>query len=146
MKIFIRKSKKDINNKSVAKEKASKKVKRQSSLESEEGQLVIDVYQTNSEIVIQSPVAGAKTKELKIYIENNNIVLIKGKRKEPKEKNRVKREYLLKECYWGIFSRKIILPEEVDSSRTKTSIKEGILIIKMPKIRTGKKKKIIIEE
>lgn len=109
-----------------------------------EGQLMIDIYQTNSEIVIQVPVAGAKAKDLNIFIEDNTVT-IKGIRNEPGEENGTK-EFLHQECYWGVFSRKVILPEGVDIFRAQASLKEGILILRMPKMRPSKKRKIIIKE
>lgn len=108
-----------------------------------EGQLVVDVYQTNGEIVIQSAVAGVKPEDLDIVIEND-VFTIKGQRQRPAENE--ERNYFYQECYWGRFSREIILPAEVDATRTQASIKEGILTIRIPKIEKEKKRKIIITE
>lgn len=104
---------------------------------------MIDIYQTGSEIVIWAPAAGAKVKDLSIFIEND-IVTIRGTRNEPEE-NETK-EFLHQECYWGLFSRKMILPEEVDTSRVQASFKESILILRMSKMMPSKKRKIIIKE
>lgn len=107
-----------------------------------EGQLAIDVYQTNGELIIQSAIAGIKPEELDISIEGD-VVTIKGIREKPngnEEKN-----YFYQECYWGPFSRELILPEEVDPSRAEAEMKEGILTIKIPKIQRLKKRKIAIK-
>lgn len=108
-----------------------------------EGQLVVDVYQTNGEIVIQSAIAGVKPQELEISVEND-VVTIKGERKKTMEKE--EKNYFYQECYWGRFSREIILPAEVDASRTEAAIKDGILTIRIPKIEKEKKKVNIKEE
>jgi len=108
-----------------------------------EGQLVVDVYQTEEEIVIQSAIAGVKPEELDISIEND-MVTIKGKREKLFEK--AKTNYFYQECYWGPFSREIILPMEVDVKRAKATMENGILTIRMPKILTKKKRKIIVGE
>lgn len=105
-----------------------------------EGKLMVDVYETNSYVVVEAPIAGTKIDNFDIFIEND-ILEIKGTRENP-NKNKVKRKYFFKECYWGVFSRKIILPKEVDNSRVKASIKEGIITIKLPKLEKEKKKKI----
>ncbi len=105
------------------------------------GELVIDLYQTEKEIVIRVPIAGVNPEELDISIEND-MVQIQGERKEPEENQK---EFIIKECFWGLFSREIILPEEVDASRTKAYFKNGILTIRMPKIEKYKKRKIIIK-
>jgi len=108
-----------------------------------EGQLVVDVYETNSDFVVLAAIAGILAKDLDVLIEND-MLIIKGERPNPqksKEKN-----YFYQECYWGPFSRKIILPEGVDISQAESSIEKGILVIKIPKVLTKKKRKIIVEE
>ena len=106
-----------------------------------EGQLAVDVYQTESELVIQSAIAGVKPNELDISVEGD-LVIIKGERKRPAEEDE---DYFSQECYWGAFSRKIILPVEVDPGRIDASLKDGILTIKMPKILREKKMKVTIK-
>lgn len=106
-----------------------------------EGQLAVDVYQTESELVIQSAIAGVKSEELDISVEGD-LVIIKGERKRPIEENE---DYFSQECYWGSFSRKIILPVEVDPGRIDASLKKGILTIRMPKIVREKKMKVTIK-
>lgn len=109
-----------------------------------EGQLTVDLYETNSHIVIQSAVAGVKPEDFNISIEND-MLEIKGERKKP-EDNESKKTYFFKECYWGPFSRKVILPKEVDNSRTKATVKEGVLIIKIPKLEREKKRRIRLKK
>lgn len=105
------------------------------------GQLVVDVYETDTEIVVQSAIAGVKSNDIDISIEND-ILIIKGERQNPtKDDNR---KYFLEECYWGPFSKEIILPKEIDTSRIDAKIKEGILTIRMQKIERAKNKKISI--
>lgn len=45
-----------------------------------EGQLTIDVYQTETDIVIKSTIAGVKPEDLDVAI-NNDMVTIRGERK-----------------------------------------------------------------
>lgn len=108
-----------------------------------EGELAVDVYQTDKEIVIQAPIAGVKGEDLDITIEND-ILIIKGKRERPSLEEI--KGYFYQECYWGAFSRKIVLPEETDPSRTEAHFKEGILTISIPKIERERKRKIAIKE
>lgn len=107
-----------------------------------EGQLAVDVYQTESELVIQSAIAGVKPEELNILVEGD-LIIIKGERKRYVEESE---DYFSQECYWGSFSRKIILPVEVDPGRIDATLKEGILTIRMPKISREKKMKIIVKK
>ena len=108
----------------------------------EEGQLAIDVYETEDDIVVQSTIGGIKAEDLDISIEDD-MVTIRGARENTVEKEGKK--YFYQECYWGSFMRKVILPEEVDASKAKASIKEGILTLTMPKLHRKTKKKISVE-
>ncbi|MDP2641491.1 MAG: Hsp20/alpha crystallin family protein [Candidatus Yanofskybacteria bacterium] len=107
-----------------------------------EGELAVDVYQTGNEIVIQSTIAGLKADNLDISIEND-IVTILGERQNSLEHE--EKDYFIQECYWGAFSRQIILPEEVDAQNAEASIKDGVLIIRLPKFERVKVKKIRIK-
>jgi len=108
-----------------------------------EGELAVDVYQTDGEIVIQSTIAGVKPENLDISIEDDQV-LIKGNREKPAEEDEI--NYFYQECYWGLFSRQIILPEETDPSRAEAAMKEGVLTIRIPKIERKKKRKIVVKE
>jgi len=107
-----------------------------------EGQLSADIYETETELIIQTAIAGVQAKELDISLEND-VLIIKGERENPTIDS--KKNYFSKECYFGPFSREVILPREIDPSRVKATMEEGILTIRMPKIEREKKKKIIIE-
>ena len=106
-----------------------------------EGQLTIDVYQTPEEIVVESAVAGVKPEDLDISV-SNDAVAIRGERH--REHRMQDEEYLYQECYWGRFSRSIILPEEVDAERASVDFKNGILVIHLPKMNRQKSKKLRI--
>ena len=104
-----------------------------------EGELAVDVYQVGDEIIIQSTVAGVSPDDLDVGIEND-IVTITGERKNPTEGE--DKQYFTQECYWGPFSRQVILPEEVDSLRAEAVIKDGIFILRIPKMQRQRIKKI----
>lgn len=104
-----------------------------------EGQLTIDVYQTDNDIVIKSTIAGVKPEDLDISI-NNDMVTIKGERKNEEIINH--NNYYYQECYWGSFSRSVLLPVDVISEKAEASLKNGILTLRLPKADTTKIKRI----
>src|SRR3989338_7882198 len=108
----------------------------------EEGKLTIDVYQTPNEIVVESTIAGVKPENLDISI-NNESVTIRGKRE--KEQRVTDEDYFYQECYWGKFSRSIILPQEVDAENSTAGLKNGVLTIRLPKLNRQKAKKLKVK-
>ncbi len=110
--------------------------------ESEEGELTIDVYQTPTEIVIKSMVAGVKPEDLDISI-TRDMVVIKGKRET--EKFVRDEDYFHQELYWGSFSRSIMLPTEVEVEEADAIEKHGLLIIRLPKIDKNKQTRLRVK-
>ena len=109
----------------------------------EEGQLSIDVYQTPGSIVVKSTIAGVKPEDIDISI-NNDMLTIRGKR-EMYEK--IKDEnYLYRECYWGSFSRSIILPVEIEAEKIEAILENGVLTVILPKAKNAKEISIKVRE
>ena len=116
--------------------------KKEEWIKEEEGQLSIDVYQTPSEIVIKSTIAGVKPENIDVAI-NDDMVTIKGERK--KDVVIKEEDYFYQECYWGRFSRSVILPQEVEVDKVKAEIKDGVLTVRLPKSEKTKSKKVQVE-
>lgn len=100
-----------------------------------EGQLSIDVFQNENKIIIKSTIAGVKPEDLKISL-HHDLLTIKGSRES--EKNIKEENYLFRECYWGSFSRSIILPSEVDEKRVEAELENGVLTITLHKTDPGR--------
>lgn len=106
-----------------------------------EGQLTIDVYQTASDIVIESPIAGVDPENLDVQV-SQDAVAIRGERRRGSEERG--KDYLYQECYWGKFSRSVLLPQEIDAENAVASFENGVLRVQCPKLvrRTSKKLKV----
>lgn len=107
-----------------------------------EGQLTVDVYQDGDYIVVQSTVAGVKSEDVEVSITPESVS-IRGKRERTKEVE--EKDYFYQECFWGSFSRSVILPYEVDPDKSTATIKEGVLTVKMPKLNRQKAKKVKVK-
>jgi HSP20 family protein len=107
-----------------------------------EGQLAIDVYQTENDMVLKAPIAGVPREDLEISI-TDEVINIKGERKEQQEIT--KENYFAQECYWGAFSRSYVLPIAVNSEKASATLKNGILTISIPKLEKTKTKTIEIK-
>src|SRR3989344_2983763 len=105
----------------------------------DEGQLAIDVYQSADEVIVESPLAGVAPEDIDIAITSESVT-IRGKRERER---RIKDEdYIYQECYWGKFSSSVSLPHEVDADKAEASVKNGVLIITIPKLNRSKSKKL----
>ena len=109
----------------------------------EEGQLSIDVYETPKDLIINSTIAGVKSDNIDISI-NNDMLTIRGKRHL--EETVDSKNYLYRECYWGAFSRSIILPTEVKPEKIEAYLEDGILTVKLPKTKNKKNVSIKVRE
>lgn len=97
----------------------------------QEGELPVDMYQTNDAIVIKALVAGVSPADLDISI-TRDMVTIRGVREEYQETN--DDNYFHRELFWGSFSRTLLLPEEVVIDEAEAQEKHGLLEIRLPKL------------
>lgn len=110
-------------------------------------QLDVDVFQTESMIVIYAQAAGADMSDIHVSIEGDaDIVLIEGRRLRPEQlafpKKKVDGAYFTEECIWGDFYRRIILPESVDIERADAKIRNGVLVLVLPLMKPEEKEKV----
>ena len=108
----------------------------------EDGRLAIDVLENDKELVIASAIAGVKPENLEVFV-HNDMLTVRGKRHADSEAE-AGAKYLVRECHWGSFSRSIILPMEIDVDAIAATIRDGVLIVRMPK--THRSKRISVRE
>lgn len=99
-------------------------------IKKEVGQLALDIYHTDKEIVIMAPIAGVTKDDIHISV-TDDVLVIKGTRKlaeEVPEEN-----YYTRECFWGGFSRSIVLPVEADTKGIAATFENSVLEIRIPK-------------
>ena len=97
----------------------------------QEGELPVDMYQTNDSIIIKALVAGVSPNDLDISI-TRDMVTIRGVREEYQETN--DDNYFHRELFWGGFTRTLVLPEEVVIDEAVAQEKHGLLEIRLPKL------------
>jgi HSP20 family protein len=107
-----------------------------------EGELTVDLYQTTSDVVIQTMVAGVKPEDLNISI-TREMVTIKGRRERPSDSPDA--VYVHKELYWGAFSRTVMLPAEIDIEQSEAIERHGLLTLRLPKTDKDRTQKIKVK-
>lgn len=107
-----------------------------------EGQLAVDVFVDDDKIDILAPLAGLDSDDIRLKIENE-VLTISGKREKPRD---VSGEGMVEECFWGPFSRSIILPTPAKVDEIKATFAKGVLHVTVPKLETHKSKIIKINQ
>ena len=97
-----------------------------------EGQLAVDVIETPDRVIIRSAIAGVTEDNLHITI-NEDMVTIRGERTVAKLPLNATVHY--EECFWGAFSRSVILPCRITPDDADASLTLGILTITLQKAR-----------
>lgn len=108
----------------------------------EEAQLSVDVYQTSSEIIIRTMVAGVKPDDLDVSI-TRDMVTIRGERSEDKTVSG--EDFMHRELYWGSFSRTIALSEEIDVDGAEAVEKHGVLTLRLPKLDKNRQTRVKVK-
>jgi HSP20 family protein len=108
----------------------------------DEGELMIDVYQTPTDIVIKTMVPGVRPEDLDITI-TRDMVTVKGKREV--ERTISEENYFHRELYWGSFSRTVALPQEVEIEESEAGEKHGLLSIRLPKLDKHRQSKLRVK-
>jgi HSP20 family protein len=105
------------------------------------GQLAVDVYETDDELVIKARTAGVNKDDLDVSI-SEGILTISGTLSSGDESEA--NNWHIQECYWGEFSRTLALPLAVKEDEAKAALKDGVLTISFPKVVQEQAKKIQI--
>jgi HSP20 family molecular chaperone IbpA len=111
-------------------------------VDTNEGELSLDMYQTEEHIIIQVMIAGVRPDDIDITI-TREVVTIKGHRDAPRGVEEY--DYFHRELYWGAFSRTVLLPQEVEVEECDAIESHGLLILTLPKINKAKESKITVK-
>ena len=95
-----------------------------------EGQLSVDIFETEDAIVVQSAIAGVSAEDLDISV-NSDMVTIRGQRARDARATSATMHY--EECFWGAFSRTVVLPSHIRPSEAQAELKNGVLTVTLPK-------------
>ena len=103
------------------------------------GQLAVDVFETEEELIIKARTAGVDRNDLDVSI-SDGILTISGTLSSGEDTE--VRNWHIQECYWGEFSRTLALPVAVKEEGVKAELKDGVLTISFEKVKQEKAKKI----
>lgn len=100
--------------------------------ETDIGQVALDILDTEEAIVIVAPLAGIDISDVDISV-TRNILTISGERVRPQVYGEAQR-VLVSECFYGPFSRSIILPENLSFNKVSATMENNLLSVVVPKL------------
>jgi HSP20 family protein len=106
------------------------------------GQLAVDVYETETKLVVKARTAGVNKEDLDVSI-SDGILTISGTLSSGDDSEAT--NWHIQECYWGEFSRTLALPVSVKEDEVDAVLKDGVLSISFNKIKQEQAKKIQIQ-
>jgi HSP20 family protein len=107
---------------------------------------VADIVDLKKEIQVRVELPGMEEKDIEVEV-SDNMLTIKGERKEEREEGEKEGRYYLSERRYGSFERSLRLPESADRDKPEATFSKGVLTIKFPKTKDAlqKTKKIQIK-
>jgi len=111
-----------------------------------QGGPLMDVYETEKEVVAEVSLPGVDPEKVNISIEDN-VLRVSGMREEKTEEK--KKGYWRKEIRKGSFERAVQLPAAVKEDGVEATYEKGVLKIVMPKAKpaaAAKKIKIKVKD
>ncbi len=94
------------------------------------GQIAVDILETQEGYIVIAPLAGVHRNDVDVTI-SRNVLTISGNRAEPEIYQRAYK-IPVRECFYGLFSRSIILPENLALDAIRATIERGMLIVTVP--------------
>ncbi len=104
--------------------------------------LALDVYETESELVLTASLPGANREDLEVEYEDR-LLTVRGTVKAPELPEGAKS--LLQERAFGTVSRTIRIAHHLDVANSKATFLNGLLEVRLPKAAEARKKTITIE-
>jgi HSP20 family protein len=102
----------------------------------------LDMSETNDQVRVTAELPGLNKEDVEISVEGDSLML-SGEKKEEKEQR--EGGYHRSERYYGAFTRRVLLPCQVNFDKAEATFKNGVLTVMLPKTEEAKHKRRKIE-
>lgn len=102
----------------------------------------LDVIDSENEVTIKAEVPGMAAKDVNVSI-TGNMLTLSGQKDESKEEKG--ENFYVSERRFGSFQRSIELPDGVDADKVSAEQTNGVLTVKVPKLRSAKPKNVPVK-
>jgi HSP20 family protein len=101
-----------------------------------------DIYETKDAFVFKVDLPGFKKEDIKVEFSGETLVM-RGERKQEEETKNENCHRLERSC--GVFERSFTIPKNIDPKKIEAELKDGILMLTIPKAEEAKTKAIPIK-
>ena len=102
----------------------------------------VNIFSDHDGVVVRAEVPGVQPNDVEITVERGALV-ISGERKRDERKGTT---FYRRERPFGMFSRTVHLPDDLDAGGTKAEYRCGMLTIRIPKQEQAKPKRVSISQ
>ncbi len=99
----------------------------------------VDIFETEAGLAVVADMPGVAKEQVEVHVEND-LLTLKGSSKTHMETEPLHREYELRNYF-----RQFQLSDSVDQEKIKAEMRNGVLIIRLPKKEAKKPKQIAVE-
>lgn len=113
-----------------------------STLLEEEGNLAVDVSESNGDILVRANLPGYKKEDIDVQIHKGVLSISAEHTEEEESKNE---RFFRKERRYGCVTRRIALPGIIEESKVNADLKDGVLVLTIPQSEAAKPHKVMIQ-
>ncbi len=100
-------------------------------------QPIADMWETDKDVLATIEIPGVQKEDININLEKDSLEIRVEKKDEFKEEDKKHGIYRLERRYGGYY-RNMSLPENVDPNKIKATYANGVLELRMPKVKSHK--------
>ena len=104
----------------------------------------VEVAEKGEDIVVTCELPGMVKEDVEIVLQNN-VLTIRGEKKEERKEETESKRYLVTERNYGSFVRAFTLPATVAADKVNATFEKGVLSIHLPKTAEAKDRLIPIK-
>lgn len=102
----------------------------------------VDIFETKDDFVISAELPGLRKENISLTLEHDILTLKGEKRRETVSEHE---NHDFNERRFGKFSRSFVMPDSIKPEKIRTSFKDGLLRVSIPKSQPAKEKEIKVE-
>jgi len=106
-------------------------------------EIKVDVKETDAEYSVEAEMPGVKKEDIHVQIDGNRVAIQAETKRESEQKDGER--VLRSERYYGSVARSFTLASEIDESRVRAKIDNGVLSLALPKKKAPTSKRITVE-